>query len=159
MKALVLYYSYSGNAEGIAQRIQQRLDCDIQEIVPVTPYSEDFDTVVDQSEQKVKDGFEPEIRPFEHNPADYDVIVLGTPVWWYTFASPTKSALSSIDWTGKRLYAFATNAGWLANTLQDIENSCTGADVRPGLNLRFDEDRLLTSEAEIDRWISGISDK
>lgn len=31
-------------------------------------------------------GFEPDVLPLEHNPAGYDTVILGTPVWWYTYA-------------------------------------------------------------------------
>ena len=43
MKALVLYYSYVGNTNRIAQHIRKALDCDIAEIQTVTPYSEKVD--------------------------------------------------------------------------------------------------------------------
>ena len=45
------------------------------------------------------------------NHADYDVIVLGTPVWWYTFAPAVKTFLESNDFSQKTIFPFATNGG------------------------------------------------
>lgn len=53
-KSLVVYFSWSGNTENVAKSIQSQTDSDIFEIVPATPYSDDYNTVVDlaQKEQR-----------------------------------------------------------------------------------------------------------
>ena len=158
MRTLVLYYSYSGNTERIARQISRELDCDLAALQTVIPYSDDFDTVVNQSQGEIKAGYEPALKPLDYDPADYDVVVLGFPVWWYTFAPPVKTLLSGVNWTGKRVYAFAANAGWLGHSLSDVEKACPGADVRPGLSVRFNESHLVTSQAEIDGWIGQIKE-
>ena len=81
------------------------------------------------------------------------MIVLGTPVWWYTFAPAVHTFLTQQDLSCKTVYPFATNGGWIGHTFADIEKSCKGAEVKEGMNIRFDEDVLRTSEAEIDAWI------
>ncbi len=48
-KSLVVYFSWSGNTEKVAKSIQSQTGSDIFEIVPETPYSDDYDTVVDQA--------------------------------------------------------------------------------------------------------------
>ena len=156
MKALILYYSYGGNTRRIAERMQKILDCDLAEIETVTPYTGSYDSVVDQGQRKADSGFEPEIKPLSKNPADYDIVVLGTPVWWYTPAPAVKTALSATDWTGKTVYPFATNGGWIGHTFKDFEKTCQGATVKKELNIRFDEHTLRTPEAEIDRWTQQI---
>ena len=156
MNALILYYSYGGNTRKIAAQIQKALGCDTAEIETVTPYTGSYNSVVDQGQQEVNDGFEPEIKPLVKNPADYDTIILGTPVWWYTYAPAVKTVLSAADWAGKTVYPFATNGGWIGHTFKDFEKACHGAAVKKGLNIRFDEHTLRTSEAEIERWIKDI---
>ena len=153
MKTLLLYYSYGGNTRSVAQRIQQALGCDAAEIVTVTPYAGSYDAVVNQGQREVNAGFEPPIQALGKNINHYDTVILGTPVWWYTFAPAVKTALSSHDWNGKTIYPFATNGGWIGHTFQDIEKACAGAVVKKGLNIRFDGDRMQTEAADIDRWI------
>ena len=64
-------------------------------------------------------------------------MILGTPVWWYTFAPAVKTVLSAADWNGKTVYPFATNGGWIGHTFRDMKTACAGADVKQGLNIRF----------------------
>lgn len=156
MKTLILYYSYGGNTRGIAQYIQKALGCDAAEIKTAAPYPADYDAVVAQGQAEINRGFMPELLPLGVSPAAYDTILLGTPVWWYTFAPAVKTALAEIDWAGKTVYPFATNGGWLGHTFRDVAGACAGAVVKPGLNLRFDEHTQRTAMAEVDKWIAGV---
>ena len=45
MKKLVVYYSYTGNTKLIANKIQEKLNCDILEITPKIPFSTNIDGV------------------------------------------------------------------------------------------------------------------
>ena len=156
MKTLILYYSYGGNTRAIAEKMQKALGCDIAAIETLTPYPADYDAVVEQGQNEINRGYEPPIRPLAHDPAGYDAILLGTPVWWYTFAPAVKTALSAIGWAGKTVYPFATNGGWIGHTFADIKKLCGGAEVKKGLNIQFDEHTLHTAEAAIDRWIAQV---
>ena len=156
MNALILYYSYGGNTRKIAEHIQKTLRCGCAEIETVKPYTGDYNSVVNQGQQEVDDGFEPEIKHPTKNPDDYDTIILGTPVWWYTYAPAVKTLLSDLDTAGKIIYPFATNGGWIGHTFRDFEKACQGATVKKGLNVRFDEHTLRTPMADIDRWIDWI---
>ena len=53
---------------------------------------------------------------------------------------------------------FATNGGWLGRTLKDVAALCPGADVKPGLDVHFDDTTLRTPDKTIDRWIAAIHD-
>lgn len=158
MKILLLYYSYGGNTHRVAQYIRKILDCDAQEILTVTPYTGAYNSVVSQGRREVDEGFEPPIRPMDKNLNDYDTIILGTPVWWYTFAPAVKTVLSATDWNGKTVYPFATNGGWIGHTFRDIKAACVGADVKKGLNIYFEEDKMRTAAEEIDRWAEPIKE-
>ena len=60
-KSLVVYFSWSGNTENVAKSIQSQTDSDIFEIVPATPYSEDYDTVVDLAQEEQRNNARPAI--------------------------------------------------------------------------------------------------
>lgn len=156
MKAIVIYYSYGGNTRRVAENIGQVIGADLAEIETVCPYSGSYDDVVDQGKREVNSGFLPELRPLNIDLAQYDTVVLGTPVWWYTFAPAMNSFLHSIDLAGKTVYPFATNGGWIGRTFRDFGKGCSGASVRSGLNVRFNGDRLLTSDADILKWAERI---
>lgn len=42
--------------------------------------------VVQQGQEEVRRGYKPEIKPLDIDIRNYDVIVVGTPTWWYTMA-------------------------------------------------------------------------
>lgn len=159
MSLLVVYYSYGGNTRKIAQKIHAELGGDIAEIKTVKPYTGSYDEVVDQGQREVDAGLKPEIQLLGVNVADYDDIIIGTPVWWYTFAPATKTFLESVDWAGKNVYPFATNGGWLGHTPQDFERACRGAKVADTLNIRFDGNRQATPQSAVDKWISELKQK
>lgn len=86
-KLLIVYYSWSnGNTERVAKELQSIAGGDILRIDTAVPYSGSYNDVVDQGQREVEQGFEPELKPIGVNPADYDVIAVGTPTWWYTMA-------------------------------------------------------------------------
>lgn len=159
MKTIVLYYSFGGNTRRIAKQIQTKLGCELAEIETATPYTGSYDDIVNQGQREADSGFEPEVKSLAVQLQDYDTVILGTPVWWYTFAPAMKTVLSANDWSGKNVYPFATNGGWIGHTLKDFEKACAGANVKKGLNVRFQEDELQTQMAEIDRWIAQIKEE
>lgn len=153
MKSIVIYYSYGGNTRKIAEKIQKAAGADIVEIETVKPYTGSYNDVVDQGHREVNSGFMPEIKPLKVDLSQYDAVILGSPVWWYTFAPAMKTFLNSADFSGKKVYPFATNGGWIGHTFKDFRNACTGAKVLEGLNIRFNEDKQLTSEKDIQKWM------
>ncbi|MCG4524089.1 flavodoxin [Mediterraneibacter gnavus] len=105
---------------------------------------------------EVESGFMPKIQPLNIDLTEYDTVILGAPVWWYAFAPAMKTFLHDTDLSGKTVYPFATNGGWLGHTFQDFVKECPGAQVMQGCNIRFNEDKLLTPESDIMTWIKKI---
>lgn len=159
-KTLVVYYSWScGNTEKIAEQLADACDADIARIETVMPYPEDYQETVDQGQREVNAGFMPEIENLEYNPTDYDVIVIGTPTWWYTMAPAVKTFIAENDFSGKTVVALSTNGSWPGNVTADIEDACAGASFGPALEVQFDStggDRQETPQSQVDAWIEQI---
>ena len=151
MKPLILYYSYHGNTQRIAERIHAAIGT-------VAPYTGDYDDVVAQGEREVKQGYLPPLKPMGIDLDRYYTIVLGTPVWWYTCSPAMRAFLTAHDLSGKTVYPFATNGGWLGRSIRDMRALCPGAAFRPGLDVRFDDTTQCTPDADVDRWIAAIHD-
>lgn len=68
--------------------------------------------------------------------------------------------LKENDLSGKIIKPFATNAGWLGRTFQEIKRLCTNSTVDKGMNIVFTEDynenELVTSPDEVDKWIESL---
>lgn len=156
MKPLIVFYSYSGNTRKIAEQIARETGGDLAELKTTEAYPDDYDAVVEQGQDEVNRGYMPLLEPLDVNVKDYDIVVLGSPVWWYTFAPAVKTFLHECNLSGKTVYPFATNGGWVGHTFKDVAKECPAATVKKGLDIRFDESRLMTPASEIEAWIRAI---
>lgn len=91
---------------------------DILEIKPKVPYSSDYQSVVNEYQNNENEKLMPEIEDIGINLDDYDEIIIGSPVWWYTITPSIRTFLKENNLSGKRVIPFATNAGWLGRTLK-----------------------------------------
>lgn len=159
-RMLVVYYSWSnGNTKRIAEQLARRTGADIARIETVQPYTGSYDEVVDQGQREVNEGYRPPIQPLGVNVADYDVIAVGTPTWWYTMAPAVLTFLEGKDFTGKTVIPFMTNGGWPGHVLRDMKKACGGAQFACEMEVKFDSqggDHLETPQAELDAWMERV---
>ena len=161
MNKLIVYFSYTGNTKMIAKRIKEKLNCDILEIKTVVPYSEDYDTVVNDEQNSETSNHLPEIQENNVDLSKYDEIILGTPVWWYRPVPAIRTFLTQNDLSEKTIKPFATNAGWLGRTFTEIKKLCPNSKIEEGMNIVYDAGdyrtrELVTSLDEIDNWINSL---
>ena len=161
MKTIVIYYGYGNHTRILAEKIKESLKCNILEIKPKEPYSSDYQTVVDETKNNFQEKETPEIEDININLDNYEMIILGTPVLWYTITPPIRTFLTKYDLSGKIVYPFATNAGWLGSTFDEIRKLCKGT-IKEEMSIKFTtnyaENKLVTSESDIDKWINKIKD-
>lgn len=162
MKTIVIYYGYGNHTRMIAERIKENLECDILEIKPKVPYSSDYQTVVDETVNNLQTKETPEIEDINVDLENYDRIILGTPVWWYTITPPIRTFLTKYDLSNKVVIPFATNAGWLGSTFDEIKELCNGK-VKNEFSIKFStdhkENKLVTSDKLIDDWINNLKEE
>ena len=158
IKKLIVYFSYSNNTRKIADKIKDYLNCDILEIKTVTPYSNDYNTVVNDEHNSEASNYLPEIEKINVDLNMYDTIILGTPVWWYRPVPAIRTFLTQYDLSGKTIIPFATNAGWLGRTFIEIKKLCSNSKIENEMNIVFESysDKLKTDEKEIDNWIKTL---
>lgn len=159
-RVLTVYYSWSnGNTERIAKLLQKEIGGDIVRIDTITPYEGSYDDVVNQGQEEVQRGYEPEIKPLGVNISDYDVIAVGTPTWWYTMAPAVLTFLHTESFADKTVIPFMTNAGWPGNVIKDMKTACKGADIKYEMEIQFDStggSRLETPMEDITKWIQNV---
>ncbi len=85
---LIVFFSWGGNTKGIAQEIQSQTGADLFEIELVHPYSEDYNTVLDEAQRDQNEQARPEIKIHVENMDQYDTIILGYPNWWASIPMP-----------------------------------------------------------------------
>ncbi len=81
MKRLVVYYSLSGNTEAAAKKIAEKLGADLLKVDTEKPMPKSFAAQIIVGGGQVMMNHIPKIKPLEKDPADYDEIILGSPIW------------------------------------------------------------------------------
>ena len=153
-KVLVLYYSQTSNTEQVANEIASRLNADKEAIVAVNPYDGDFHATIERCMQEREQAVLPEIQPVAANLDDYDVIFLGYPVWFGTFAPPVITWLNNVDLSGKTIVPFCTfGSGGLDSSTRDLAAKQPNANILPGYGVRAA--RLAAMPKEIDQFLKA----
>ena len=153
-KILVLYYSQTSNTKGVAQEIATKLGADLEEIVPVELYDGDFQATIERGKKELDEGVFPEIQPLKADVANYDVIFLGYPIWFGTYAPPVFTFLDQVDLSGKKLVPFCTfGSGGLESSVKDLVEAEPNAEILPGYGVRAA--RLEAMPKEIDQFLKA----
>lgn len=115
MKTLVVYFSATGTTKAAAQKLAKEFNADLFEITPEQPYTDaDLDWRDKQSRSTIEmqdKSLRPAIQGRCENIADYDVVWIGFPVWWYTAPTIVNTFIEAHDLSGKTLNVFATSGG------------------------------------------------
>ena len=153
---MVAYFSWSGNTEQMAQMIQTETGGDLFEIAPATPYTEDYNTLLDVAQNEQASDARPELASQVENWDSYDVVFVGYPNWWNDAPMLIYSFLESYDWEGKTLVPFCTSGGSAFGRSTDrLPDSAPGATILDGLHISGS--RVDGSSEEIAAWIDGLN--
>lgn len=136
-KVLVAYFSATGNTRRAAEDLAKAMGGDLYEITPETPYTaEDLDwrDSSSRSTLEMKDlSSRPAIKSGKLDVADYDVIFVGFPIWWYTAPTIVNTFLESYDFFGKTMIPFATSGGsTIDKSNADLKAAYPKFDWKPG---------------------------
>ena len=153
-KMLVLYYSQNGGTKAVAEQISNMLGAPIGAIDAVQPYDGDFQATIGRCLQEREAGILPELQPLDVDLSQYDVIFLGYPVWFGTYAPPVASLLEQVDLSGKKVVPFCTfGSGGLDSSVRDLVAKQPGAEVLPGYGVRAA--RLAAAPRELERFLKA----
>ncbi|MCH3921613.1 flavodoxin [Limosilactobacillus sp.] len=112
-KTLIAYYSWSGTTKRLAERIHKLLpDSTLLELT-VAPgiFSRDMYKTADIAKQQMRAGELPQLTNQLPDLTDYDLVLVGGPVWTYSPSTPVLSFLHALgDYAGK-VAPFYTSVG------------------------------------------------
>ena len=152
-KVLVAYFSASGVTAKVAQKLAKAAKGDLFEIKPEKPYTSadlNWNDKNSRSSVEMNDrSCRPAIASKLDNMADYDVVFVGFPVWWYREPSIIDTFIESYDLGGKTVVPFATSGGsGLGETAKNLQALAPAAKVADGKKLS-----AMATEAEIENWV------
>ena len=131
-RKLVAFFSASGVTAALAQRLSRAAGADLFEIKPAVPYTSadlDWTNASSRSSVEMKNpASRPEIAEKLPSMADYDVVFLGFPIWWYVAPTIINTFLESYDFSGKTIALFATSGGSpMGRTLEILRPLCNAS--------------------------------
>lgn len=158
VKVLVVYFSATGNTKVIAEDIARELESDIYEIVPVEPYtSEDIAYNNDNcraNKEHSDSSIRPEIAGIIDNMDDYDVVLIGYPIWWGEEPRIIDTFVESYDLSDKGVATFCTSGGsGIATSESNLKGLCPDSVTWLG-SKRFENN---ASVEDINAWITEIN--
>ena len=136
-RKLVAYFSASGVTAKVAENLTDALGADLFEIVPKVRYTKsdlEWRDKTSRSTIEMNDpSSRPEIESLRDNVAEYDMIYVGFPIWWYVAPTIINTFLESYDFADKTIIPFATSGGsGMGKTNEKLEPSCPGATLKAG---------------------------
>ena len=153
-------YIEKGNTAMMAAVIADITDGDLFEITTVTPYPEDYASMLRVAQEEIDTDARPELAAKVENMADYDIIFIGYPIWHGRMPQAIYSFIESHDLTGKTVIPFNTHEGsGQSGTQRVIEAALPGSTVLQGLAIQgkvAQEDPERT-KALIEPWLEGLN--
>lgn len=146
MRKLVVYYSFEGNTEYIANNIAEAVEADILKlVVDKEPQTHGFMKYIWGGKQVVTKEI-PKLRAFDKNPQDYDLIFIGTPVWAFTYAPAISAFFENIKLEGKNIALFCSSHGSKGKTFENMKACLVGNNILEQID--FIEPKGKKAEAE-----------
>ena len=148
-KTLVAFFSASGTTKKLAENLSKAIGADLYEIKPAMPYTRaDLNWMDKKSRSSVEmdnPKSRPELADTSAKISEYDCILLGFPIWWYTAPTIIRTFLESYDFSDKTIALFATSGGsGIGNTVKELSSSCPNAVIKDGevFNGKVSDERL-----------------
>ena len=157
-KVLVIYFSLTGNTERVARHIQSQTGADLYRIETVNAYPTERPAMTEVPKRELESGNLPALKNPPPDLSGYDLIIVGSPVWWYTVSTPLMSFLRETDFQGKPVAPFCTHGGGIGDFFEDFRAQAQNAQVIERLPLwgsktRKDEDL----EEPVRRWLGKVT--
>lgn len=124
MKSIIVYYSLEGSTKRIAERLAEELKAELLELKPVK-------NVKPNGTKFLRGGFQvtfgicPKLEDYSFNIADYDRVIIGTPIWAGTFAPAVKTFLKENELNYKVSAVFTlSGSGKSEGCLKKLRKYC-----------------------------------
>lgn len=145
-KVLVAYFSWGGNTRDVARLIHEKTSGDLFEIKKETPYPKEYKPATEVGKMEREQDLRPKLQGPLPDLKQYDVILLGYPIWWYIEPMPVKTFVEAQDLSGKVILPFATSGGSdIIASVDDLRRTLPKAQVKDGL--------LANMTGRIDGWL------
>lgn len=144
-----------GNTEYVATLISEETGGDLFQIKTTHAYPGTHKELIDAAKKEVDSKARPKLATHIKNLADYDIVFIGFPNWWYDMPMALYSFFDEYDFTGKTLIPFCTHGGsrfsQAEKTIASLEK---GAKMQKGLAIS--RNNVSDSGESVLKWLRGM---
>jgi len=147
----------SGNCALVAEEIKEKLGADLLRLhtkgeKPRNGFFKFFWGIC------VMKGFKKApFKPYTFDPASYDLIVIGAPVWGGGPARPIRDFISKAGITGKKIALFVCHAGGEGKAMAQLKNLLSGNDIIAETSFVQVEKNLETVKQQAADWAKQLT--
>ena len=164
-KSIVIYFSRAdenyfdgemryidkGNTEVIAEYIRDYIDADMFKVEPLNPYPVEYMKCIEEAKVRTREHNAP-IKENIPDISSYEVIYVGSPIYWGGMPEELFTALKGHDYSGKIIRPFTTHEGsGLSGVPGQLKEICISAELTNGLAIVGSQAR--DAKVEVEKWI------
>jgi|UniRef100_A0A7C3UQ88 flavodoxin len=109
MRILVVFYSRTGTTKKVGEAIASELKCDWEEVFD-TKERKGFFGYLSAGRDAWRERLTI-LQVIKKDPADYDLIIIGTPVWFFNISTPIRTYIFQYKERFKKIALFVTYRG------------------------------------------------
>lgn len=165
-KALIVFFSHAGenyavgnitvgNTKVVADYIKDYTHADQFEVVAEKNYDMPYNDLIKVAKEEQNKGEKPAFKGGVDNMGDYDIVFVGTPIWWGTFPQVMFTFFDKYDLNGKTIIPFTTHEGsGLGSVVNDLKKLYPNAKFEKALSVRGSDAR--TSKDRVEKWLKEL---
>lgn len=144
-------YVDKGNTEVIAEYIKDIVGADIFKVEPLNPYPADYMECIEEAKVRTREHNAP-IKENIPDISSYEVIYIGSPIYWGGMPEELFTALKGLNYSGKTIRPFTTHEGsGLSGVPRQLKEICNGAEVLDGIAINGSQ--VNNSKQKVEDWV------
>jgi flavodoxin len=153
LKHLIVYYSRTGTTKRVAQAICLHLQGDCEEVIDTKPRTGIFGYL--RAGRDVGAKALTTLQKLQYNPQDYDIVILGSPVWRNSVSTPIRTYISLYKEQFKYVAFFCTQKSEKRDVLKELRELC---DQIPLASLCINEKNVKQNkfQEDVESFIAAV---
>lgn len=144
-KTAVIYFSRSGVTKGLVEKFPLEEGDRTIELIPSVPYPKSYFKTLARAKAEIEGNVSVDLENAKQNLRDYERILIGFPIWFWTCPKAVTSFIKENNLKGKTIYPFCTSGGIdITEAVDEIKRTAEGAVVKKGKRFRkYSEEAVL----------------
>ena len=153
MRTLVVFYSRTGHTRLVAEEIRNNLDCDMEEIFDTKNRSGLLGLLGLLKDRNQKLTI---LKDLKNDPSDYDLLIIGTPVWGDRVSIPVRTYIHQNQEKFKNVAFFSTAGGdKFDGVFKEMKELCQASPVKT-LGIREKEIKDGSYQSQVAEFVKNI---